>query len=535
MTEPIRILFLAANPKDIDPIRLGAELRAIDERIQSAPFRDQLTLIPHFAVRPGDLLSTLLRYKPHILHFSGHGSPSGGIVAESESGHTRLVSTKALASVFAIIKDNLRLVVLNSCYSSRQARGISQIIEFTVGMRHKIGDRSAIEFSAAFYLSLAHGRSVKECFELGKSALPIHNLPDAHIPRLLVRKGADASQAYLLCSGSESCRQATGAERSAESRRKSEDATMQIDVIVMLKNTTKVIESWRYAAAQDRKVFITLDEDRSRLTPAAAWQRLTLKINQLVSDNSGNLTNPPPNLFLFLRGNLIESLCDDHLENMITNARDCASGGNIYIAWDQDATFPLLHQRYESVLDKWFRMLLNAGVADLIEIPGKLRLRESDEKRILRDLARDSEVRRARMRKLVSDEGWDVVLRDRAFSLKEFMQSFVSEELLPAQGKNLAVFYDQRPRFGWSQLLKNSRQLDRSGNWFIGTLSRNVRDSRDIAEMWSQEANDATSARFDGLFEFDGNFPWLYALFRLLLASRLSRLTSTTVAGKALF
>jgi hypothetical protein len=40
----IKILFLAANPKDTDPLRLGEEVRAIKERLRLADQRDQFVV-----------------------------------------------------------------------------------------------------------------------------------------------------------------------------------------------------------------------------------------------------------------------------------------------------------------------------------------------------------------------------------------------------------------------------------------------------------------------------------------------------------
>jgi hypothetical protein len=198
MTDPVKILFLSANPKNITRIRLDEEVREVDEKIQMGEYRDQLALIPHFAVRPGDLQLTLLRHKPHILHFSGHGSPTEGIILEDSSGQTKLVSIDALASLFSAIKDNLRIVVLNACYSGVQAEGISQIIDFTIGMKKEIGDHSAIVFSAAFYRGLTFGRSVQESFDLGINALLLEGIPESQTPTLLTKQGANAAQAKLV-------------------------------------------------------------------------------------------------------------------------------------------------------------------------------------------------------------------------------------------------------------------------------------------------------------------------------------------------
>jgi hypothetical protein len=197
MPDPIKILFLSSNPKDISRIRLDEELREVDERIQLGKFRDRFELIPQLAVRPRDIGRALMRYQPHVLHFSGHGSPTEGIVLEDDEGKTKLVSAEALAKLLAVIKDNLRVVVLNACYSGLQAGGITQVIDCAIGMQKKIGDHSAIVFSAAFYEALAQGRSVEEAFNVGVANLAMEGIPEETTPSLLIKQGVEAAGIYL--------------------------------------------------------------------------------------------------------------------------------------------------------------------------------------------------------------------------------------------------------------------------------------------------------------------------------------------------
>jgi hypothetical protein len=197
MPDPIKILFLSSNPKNISRIRLDEELREVDERIQLGKCREQFELISHWAVRPRDIAQVLLRHQPHVLHFSGHGSPTEGIVLEDNNGQTKLVSAEALAKLFAAIKDNLRVVVLNACYSGLQAGGITRVIDCAIGMQQKIGDHSAIVFSASFYEGLAYGRSVQEAFDLGVAGLVMEGIPEETTPALLVKKGVKAAKIYL--------------------------------------------------------------------------------------------------------------------------------------------------------------------------------------------------------------------------------------------------------------------------------------------------------------------------------------------------
>lgn len=227
MTEQLKILFLSANPKNITHIRLDEEVREVDEKIRMGEFRDQLSLIPHLAVRPDDLHQTLLRHRPHILHFSGHGSPTEGIVLEDNNGLTRFVSTEALAALFRAIKDNLRIVVLNACYSSVQAKAISQTVDFTIGMQKAIGDHSAIVFSAALYRGLAYGRSVQESFDLGVNALMLAGIPEAHTPVLLKKRGAKAAETYLLMPPSDKHR--GGKEETAKPTSPNQNVSVQVE------------------------------------------------------------------------------------------------------------------------------------------------------------------------------------------------------------------------------------------------------------------------------------------------------------------
>lgn len=198
MTEQIKILFLTACPKDISRIRLDQEVREVDGIIRKGEYREQLELIHHTAVRPADVREALLRHKPHILHFSGHGSATEGIVVEDATGNTNFLGIEVLADLLGVIKDNLRVVVLNACYSAVQAEAIRQVVDFTIGMRNKIGDRSAIVFSVAFYEGLANGRNVRESFRLGLSALKFEKIPETETPALLEKEEDTAARTYLI-------------------------------------------------------------------------------------------------------------------------------------------------------------------------------------------------------------------------------------------------------------------------------------------------------------------------------------------------
>ncbi len=194
----MRILFLAANPIDTAPLRLSAEVRTIDERLRLAEFRDRFELIQHWAVRAGDLSEFLLRHQPHIVHFAGHGSDAGEIMLEDELGQAKALPPAALAQLFRILKDNVRLVVLNACLSLPQARAIAKEIDCVVGMTREISDEAAIKFAGGFYRGLGYGRSVKAAFDLGCNEIDLPNLDEETRPRLLTKSGVKASNVVFV-------------------------------------------------------------------------------------------------------------------------------------------------------------------------------------------------------------------------------------------------------------------------------------------------------------------------------------------------
>ncbi|MBM4354891.1 MAG: CHAT domain-containing protein [Deltaproteobacteria bacterium] len=194
------ILFFAANPTSTTRLALDEEFRDIQGKLRATEFRDSFRLKLGLAARPDDLQQLLLEEKPTIVHFSGHGTGSAGLVLHADvQGKHALVPTDALGHLFSVFKRSVRMVVLNACYSVEQAKAISAQIDFVVGMKDSIGDRAARGFASAFYRGLGFGETVKVAFELGINALKLDGLVnDQDVPVLLVRDGADACGTVLV-------------------------------------------------------------------------------------------------------------------------------------------------------------------------------------------------------------------------------------------------------------------------------------------------------------------------------------------------
>lgn len=188
----IKILFLASNPAGTVSLKLDEEIRLVTQKIQASEFRDNIEFKSIWAVRPDDLIQALNEYKPHIVHFSGHGNSQGEIVLMDENRNAKSVSNEALKMLFKAINDNIRLVVLNACYSQKQAEAIAEVIDCVVGMSKAVSDQAAIVFAASFYRAIGFGRSVNEAFEQSKVALLLEGIKESETLKLSVKKGANA-------------------------------------------------------------------------------------------------------------------------------------------------------------------------------------------------------------------------------------------------------------------------------------------------------------------------------------------------------
>lgn len=193
-----KILFLTANPDGTSHLALDEECREITEKIRAADHRESLELITRWAVRPEDLLQHLNEHRPHVVHFSGHGTKAEEIVLLDKDRNPKAVSAAALKQLFITLKDNIQVVVLNACFSEPQAAAITEVVDCAIGMNKAIGDDAAIAFAAAFYQAVGFGRSVKVAFESGKTALMLAGILEENTPRLICRQGVDPNKIVLI-------------------------------------------------------------------------------------------------------------------------------------------------------------------------------------------------------------------------------------------------------------------------------------------------------------------------------------------------
>jgi len=162
------ILFVSADPIDLDRLRLQNEEREIRQALELSAGRERWVVEASGSARLRDLTRALLQVNPRVVHFSGHGTDRGGVFLEDLSGRSHSIPQDALAELFAGFGRTVQCVVLNACFSESQARAIAAHIPFVVGTTEAVPDAAAIEFSVGFYTALGEGRTFPEAYSAGR-------------------------------------------------------------------------------------------------------------------------------------------------------------------------------------------------------------------------------------------------------------------------------------------------------------------------------------------------------------------------------
>jgi len=184
---PVKILFLAADPSNEARLRLQKEYRDIEEKLNLSAQRGFL-LDLRLAVRTTDIIQVLLDTRPQIVHFSGHGQKSGNLCFEDEIGKSKPVAPDALAALFKLLANQVNCVILNACYSEKQACEIVKYIPFVIGMSRSISDKAAIAFAVGFYTALGAQESVEEAYKYGCVQIQLERCPEHLTPVFLAKK-----------------------------------------------------------------------------------------------------------------------------------------------------------------------------------------------------------------------------------------------------------------------------------------------------------------------------------------------------------
>jgi hypothetical protein len=177
---------MAAAPDDkiyVNVIKEGTEIQqTLDGQ------RDKFQFIHRLGITKDHFLDDLERYRPDILHFSGHGTEHSSLVFQDGDE----LSSEQLEKTFQSLPFKISVVFLNACYSKHQATSISKYVDYIIGMKKPVSDEAAIIFSSKFYKSLLKNINYKEAFSDAIAYLSYYLESESSIPKLITSHGFDS-------------------------------------------------------------------------------------------------------------------------------------------------------------------------------------------------------------------------------------------------------------------------------------------------------------------------------------------------------
>lgn len=197
--EKLRVLLLGASAEG--DLRVGREQKRIRTAVEAALHRDQIELDVRPAATKADLLDGITKFRPHVVHFSGHSNEDLIVFEDDEDEpHAGVVVTaRAFANAIQGTDDPPLLVLLNSCKSAAHVDDlVAQIVPFAIGMADSIDDGDAISYAAQFYAAVANGQSIRASHLSGQAALELAGLDGAELPTLAWAQDVDPATTILV-------------------------------------------------------------------------------------------------------------------------------------------------------------------------------------------------------------------------------------------------------------------------------------------------------------------------------------------------
>jgi len=212
---PLRVLLLISSPSalsDNSRVDVESERAAVEAATYEARKAGLLHLLVEDIVTPDHVLKALREFRPHILHYIGHGEydrETGGMLLwEDEQRNVLGVSGASLAKILR--PRQLQAVVLHACETARQdahtdvlsvagtlvKAGIPAVLAQQANFSYESSQRA----SKVWYHALTTGHSFAEALFEVRQALFYADRPDWAVP---VLQGSIASIVPLLSSSAQ--------------------------------------------------------------------------------------------------------------------------------------------------------------------------------------------------------------------------------------------------------------------------------------------------------------------------------------------
>jgi hypothetical protein len=174
LPEPFRLLVVPTNLPGSIAIDVEREIGNITDALRGA----RCELETPDSQKVGSFMQTLVRFKPHVLHFIGHGDKDGNILFKGDANQSVPVGEVLGQMVGAMGESPPRVIILNACGTARArpeahdlglaAKLVRSRVPLVVATQFRISDLAASAFARGFYEYVAAGLPIQRATAWGR-------------------------------------------------------------------------------------------------------------------------------------------------------------------------------------------------------------------------------------------------------------------------------------------------------------------------------------------------------------------------------
>jgi hypothetical protein len=200
---PLRVMFVAAQPKGLPPVFTEAAAEALEREFDAAPIRDYFSLERLDRADWDGLVKAVKRDRPHVLHFMGHArfrkdvdNPTGELALVGPDG-PNWVPQAEFRNLFQAWQPHMAVLVACEGAQSSTAWNLPSLAcEFAcynvqvVAMQFEISNEVALAFTRELYGKLAAGMAIDVAAQSAREGLLTGCVPtmrDFGVPVLWMR------------------------------------------------------------------------------------------------------------------------------------------------------------------------------------------------------------------------------------------------------------------------------------------------------------------------------------------------------------
>lgn len=167
-----KILFLSASPSDKLRLSLGPEYDDIKNALNHGIYQ---LLPPVYNLKKDGVREEVNNTSPSLIYITCHGTAEGELILSTQNNTSAKLPLKSLVEIVNLLIEEhkqLSCIVFSACKSKIQAKEISTVIPYCIGMSENIDEDVSMIFTKGFFQAFIRDKqNIEYAFKNGISAI----------------------------------------------------------------------------------------------------------------------------------------------------------------------------------------------------------------------------------------------------------------------------------------------------------------------------------------------------------------------------